>query len=90
MGGQQHSGNVKDFFNTSYEKLGFNEQRRYTNEELCRFMGRNFFSVSHEKRKDIKILETGCGSGANLWMITKEGFSTYGIDISQESLHLCK
>jgi SAM-dependent methyltransferase len=81
---------VRDFYNASYEKLGFSAQRKYPNEELCRFMGRNFFHMPHEKRKDIKILETGCGSGANLWMIAREGFSAYRIDISQESILLCK
>ena len=81
---------VCDFYDTSYEKLGFNAQRRYPNEELCRFMGRNFFSVPLGKRKEIKILEMGCGSGANLWMIAKEGFDAYGIDISQSGLSLCQ
>ena len=86
----QHSETVRDFYNASYEKLGFNAQRRYPNEELCRFMGRNFFSILLEHRKEIKILETGCGSGANLWMLAKEGFDTYGVDIAQESLSLCE
>ena len=86
----KYSENAKDFYNTSYKNLGFNAQRRYPNEELCRFMGRNFFHIPNEKRKDIKILETGCGSGANLWMIAKEGFSAYGIDISEQAISLCK
>lgn len=81
---------TKKFYDSSYSKDGFNAQRRYPNEELCRFMGRNFFSIPQEKRKYIKILETGCGSGANLWMIAREGFDTYGIDLSDESLKLCE
>ncbi|MBP9829263.1 MAG: class I SAM-dependent methyltransferase [Proteobacteria bacterium] len=81
---------TRAFYNTSYLKNGFNAQRRYPNEELCRFMGRNFFSIPQEKRQDIKILETGCGSGANLWMIAREGFNTYGIDLSEASLTLCE
>lgn len=81
---------VQIFYDTSYAKDGFDAQRRYPSEELCRFMGRNFFSTPMEKRKDVKILETGCGSGANLWMIAREGFDTYGIDLSQESLILCE
>ena len=90
MSNKQYSKKVKDFYNSSYEKLGFNAQRRYPNEEFCRFMGRNFLHILHKGRTDIKILETGCGSGANLWMVAKEGFDTYGIDISEESLSLCK
>lgn len=81
---------TKNFYNDSYTKDGFDAQRRYPNEELCRFMGRNFFSISKEKRHNIKILETGCGSGANLWMIAKEGFDAYGIDLSESSLNLCE
>ena len=79
-----------NFYDKSYAKSGFDAQRRYPNEELCRFMGRNFFFIPKEKRHDIKILETGCGSGANLWMIAREGFSAYGIDLSEASLTLCQ
>lgn len=80
---------VKEFYEQSYGEMGFGAQRRYPNEELCRFMGRNLFSIPAPNRSDINILEVGCGSGANLWMIAKEGFSTFGIDLSKESLNLC-
>lgn len=80
---------VEAFYEDSYNYLGFGAQRKYPNEELCRFMGRNFFSISNHERKDIKILETGCGSGSNLWMIAKEGFDAYGIDLSPKAIELC-
>lgn len=80
---------VEAFYEDSYKSLGFAAQRKYPNEELCRFMGRNFFSIPNHERKNIKILETGCGSGANLWMIAKEGFDAYGIDLSQKAIELC-
>jgi cyclopropane fatty-acyl-phospholipid synthase-like methyltransferase len=86
----QHVETVKTFYNAEYSKDGFDAQRRYPNEELCRFMGRNFFQRPFEERKDIKILETGCGSGANLWMIAKEGFDAYGLDLSEACLALCE
>lgn len=63
--------------------------RNYPNEEFIRFMGRNFLGISSE-RGDIKILEIGCGNGANLWMVAKEGFQAYGVDSSHTSLKLCK
>jgi len=81
---------VERFYQKGYKKNGVNYQRKYPNEELCRFMGRNYFSIQPKKRKKIKILETGCGSGGNLWMLSKEGFSTFGIDISAESIKITK
>ncbi len=80
----------KQFHERTYKQYGFKAQRLYPNEELLRFVGRNFFNLSQAKRKQIKILETGCGSGANLWMIAKEGFDAYGIDISKEGIKLAK
>ncbi len=81
---------AEKFYQKGYRRKGIDYQRRYPNEELCRFMGRNFFSTRINKRKKIKILETGCGSGGNLRMISEEGFSTYGIDISQEAISITK
>ena len=81
---------AEKFYQKGYKSFGINYQRRYPNEELCRFMGRNFFPIKKNKRKKIKILETGCGSGGNLWMISQEGFSTYGIDISNQSIKIAK
>jgi len=79
-----------NFFQRQYLENGLNAQRRYPNEEFCRFMGRNFFSTPIEKRNDIKILEVGCGSGANLWMIANEGFHAIGVDISSNAIELCE
>jgi len=59
---------------------------KYPNEELVRFIGRNFFKIPREERKSIKILEVGCGQGANLWFLAKEGFDVYGIDISPSAI----
>ena len=79
---------VKALYETSYASLGFSAQRKYPNEELCRFIGRNFSQISPDERQAVRVLEVGCGSGANLWMLAREGFDTYGIDLSQESLVL--
>jgi ubiquinone/menaquinone biosynthesis C-methylase UbiE len=46
--------------------------------------------LPREERKHLRVLEVGCGSGANLWMIAREGFSAYGIDLSSEALTLCE
>lgn len=55
-----------------------NKWGEYPSEELIRFMARNFYNVSN--RKDVKVLEVGCGTGANLWYLAKEGFDVTGID----------
>lgn len=79
----------RQWYDKSYSRLGFMAQRLYPNEELLRFMGTNFFSkVDFLKRKNIKVLEMGCGSCSNLWMIAKEGFDSYGIDISKKAIEL--
>lgn len=80
--------NCKQFYDRSYSDNGLDAQRKYPNEEFCRFMGRNFFQEPVSGRRNINILEVGCGSGANLWLLVKEGFETYGIDLSNESTKL--
>jgi ubiquinone/menaquinone biosynthesis C-methylase UbiE len=81
---------AKDFNDTSYKKFGSLAQRRYPNEEFCRFMGRHFLdkNIPFSDRKNIKFLEVGCGVCANLWMVAKEGFDAYGIDFSQSAIDL--
>ena len=79
---------TKVFYNDSYKQEGLAAQRRWPNEELCRFMGRNFFHLDCNTRKNTKILEIGCGSGANLRLLASEGFDTYGMDLSEEALQL--
>lgn len=81
----------KSWYENDYATFGLAAQRRYPNEELLRFLGRNYFGSTYkEERSHIKVLEMGCGSGANLWMLAKEGFDTYGIDISKKALELAK
>lgn len=79
-----------NIFERQYAKLGFSSQRRYPNESFLAFIGANFGQLPAEKRSEIKILELGCGSGANLWMIAREGFDAYGIDFSETGLEYCR
>ena len=69
---------------------GSRSQRKYPNEELSRFIGRNFGDYSQEYKSSLSVLETGCGSGGNLWMIAKEGFRASGLDISSAALKLAE
>ena len=79
---------TKLWYESSYNNKGFQAQRLYPNEELLRFMGRNFFKIDLNARNKIHILEVGCGSCSNLWMIANEGFNAYGLDLSESSIEL--
>lgn len=57
------------------------EWGKYPPEELVRFVAINFYKFSD--RKNIKMLEVGSGTGANLWYLAREGFSVTGIDGSK-------
>ncbi len=57
---------------------------RYPPEELVRFMGRNYKDPA--RRGDIKVLELGCGPGANIWFLHREGYATAGIDFSPTAI----
>ncbi len=59
---------------------------RYPPEELIRFVASRFGEV--RDRRAVRILEVGCGTGANLWYLAREGFSVAGIDGSAAALGL--
>lgn len=56
----------------------------YPSEDLVRFMTRTFRDVSD--RENIRVLDVGCGPGANLVYLGREGFSISGIDGSRTAL----
>lgn len=37
-----------------------------------------------------RILEVGCGDGANIWFCAREGFDTAGIDISETAIRTAR
>ena len=59
------------------------EWGKYPSESLIQFVARNFYN---SERGDIRILEVGCGTGANLWYISREGFQAYGVDGSDVAI----
>lgn len=79
----------KQYYESSYGSSGFAAQRRYPNEELMRFLGREYGRLARDDKASMRVLEVGCGSGANLWAIANEGFNAYGIDLSAEGVKLC-
>ncbi len=54
------------------------EWGRYPCEEVVRYVARTTRGL--EDRAGFKVLEVGCGTGANLWYIAREGFAAFGID----------
>lgn len=41
-------------------------------------------------RRDVSILEVGCGTGSNLWFLASEGFTAAGIDASPSAIATAK
>jgi cyclopropane fatty-acyl-phospholipid synthase-like methyltransferase len=66
-----------------YKEMGFKSQREYPNESLIAFTKGNL-------TKGDKVLELGCGSGANMWFMAKEGFDAYGVDFSETGIDYCR
>jgi SAM-dependent methyltransferase len=52
-----------------------------------RFIARNFYG---KKRGTVRMLEVGCGPGANTWYLAREGFDVYGIDGSKTAIQEAK
>src|SRR5512133_3839919 len=51
---------------------------QYPCEDVVRFVARNFYNAPD--RSAVRLLEVGCGPGANLWFFARGGFDTYGVD----------
>ncbi len=59
---------------------------KYPEIELVKFVARNYYKSLD--RSKVRILDLGCGPGANTWYIAREGFDTYAIDGSEEAIKL--
>ena len=74
------------YYKDGYDKFGLTFQREYPNEEVIRFFAKYFYKFDRKMRSTKKVLELGCGSGANIWMLAEQGFDTYGIDYVDNAL----
>jgi SAM-dependent methyltransferase len=63
-------------------------QRTYPNEELIRFVARNFYG--RPTRSEIRILDLGCATGAGTWFLAREGFSVSAIDGSERAVGVAR
>lgn len=64
------------------------EWGKYPSEAVIRFIARNFYNASD--RNQIKILELGLGTGANLWFCAREGLRVSGVEFSQSGIERFK
>jgi SAM-dependent methyltransferase len=59
---------------------------QYPGEDVIRFVQRHFGAVPERGR--VRLLEVGCGAGANLWYMAREGYSVHGIEGSATAVQL--
>lgn len=52
---------------------------QYPGEDVIRFVKGNF-------TKGDRVLDAGCGPGANLWLLAREGISAHGVDSSARAI----
>lgn len=77
---------MSEVFEQQYRNQGVGAQREFPNESLIGFVRSTFGRQGGEGKK---VLEIGCGSGANLWFLAREGFTTFGIDLAPSGLRCC-
>ena len=80
----------QNWYEKDYMSRGFDAQRIYPNKEFLRFMGRNYFSLPYNSRRSINLIELGCGSCANSWMVIKEGSNAHSVDLSTKAISLAR
>ncbi len=66
------------------EMFKSNAWGKYPSEDVIRFIARSFFKSPD--RALVRILDLGCGAGANTWFLAREGFSAFGIDGSASAV----
>src|SRR3954463_8412415 len=59
---------------------------KYPSEDLVRFMMRKFGGISKSERQAIRVLDLGCGGGANSWFLAREGFQLVAVDGSAKAV----
>ena len=77
---------AENFFEKEFKNFGLESQRKYPNEELCRFLGRN----KKLFKKNMKCLEVGVGGGGNLIPLIDMKFQIDAIDISTTAINLLR
>ncbi|MFL6693875.1 MAG: class I SAM-dependent methyltransferase [Ramlibacter sp.] len=61
---------------------------QYPGEDVIRFVQRHYGAVPDRGR--VRLLEVGCGAGANLWFMAREGFVVHGVERSPTAVQLAQ
>ena len=69
----------KNYRNKRYNKYPF--------DSVVSFIFKNF---KNKIRKNVKVLDLGCGGGNNSYFIAKEGFDLYAVDGSNTSIQITR
>ena len=64
------------------------EWGKYPPEHVIRFVARRW--RSQPQRRDVRLLDLGCGPGACTWFMAREGYSVSGIDGSANALGITR
>ena len=64
------------------------EWGRYPPLALVRFIAQNYYNVPD--RSQTRVLELGCGPGANIWYMAREGLTVSGIDGSPSAIEIAE
>jgi len=77
---------IKDTHEARWERIftALRYETHYPFEIVIRFILRHY--PREQERKNVKILEVGCGLGNNLRFIASEGFDAYGVDVSRTAI----
>lgn len=79
---------MKKSMSDEWEKVHHDrEWGKYPSEPVIRFVARNYYK---QDRKNVKILDFGCGQGACTWYLAREGFDTYAFDGSLSAVQKAK
>lgn len=81
-------GEVDRSINKVWEQIhSSREWGKYPTEMVIRFVAKNYYQT---ERKNIKILDFGCGQGSHTWYLAREGFDTYAFDGSESAVRRTK
>lgn len=61
---------------------------QYPGEDVIRFVKGRFSQAPDAAQ--VRLLEVGCGNGANLWFMAREGFCVHGVDRSETAVRLAR